>query len=252
MIETTLQTIWSAKREENSHIPVHDHNYYELVYYCSGSGSTTVGSEAHTFHRGTCVLIPPGCSHDEHHHSGADVICLGFFTPEPLPQLVFQDETLAVQRILRELLTETATQPWDYQTMLRIKLSELCLHISRAARTKPLTPKSFAYIINYIKENYHEKISLSDCAAQLNFSSDYFRHKFKELTGLSPQQFLLRQRLNAARELLNGSTLSCTEIAGRCGFSTAAQFSRLFRQAFGTTPQRFRKECSEKEVSHDI
>jgi len=247
LAEPTLQTVWATKREKNTHIPFHEHNYHELVYYCSGSGSTTVGGERIAFHRGSCVLIPPGCRHDEHHTTGAEVICLGFFSAEPLPWLHFTDEALAVHRILRELLSETAEQPWDYRSMLRIKLSELTIHISRAARTNPSTPKSFAYIINYIKENYHERISLSDCAAQLNFSSDYFRHKFKELTGLSPQQFLLQQRLGAARELLIGSTLSCTEIAGRCGFSTPAQFSRLFRQAFGTPPQAFRQTGPKEE-----
>ncbi|MBQ8143763.1 MAG: helix-turn-helix transcriptional regulator, partial [Butyricicoccus sp.] len=95
--------------------------------------------------------------------------------------------------------------------------------------------------IHYIEENYHEKIVLAECARQLNLSYDHFQHKFKALTGLSPKQYLTRQRLSAAKNLLLSGTLSCTEIAQRCGFSTSAQFSALFKKEFGCAPTQFQK-----------
>ena len=87
----------------------------------------------------------------------------------------------------------------------------------------------------------------------MNISYDYFQHKFKELTGFSPQQFLLNQRLLAAKELLQNSRLSCTEIAYRCGFSTSAQFSMLFKTHLGMSPLAFRNSLhSHERVLNDI
>ena len=101
--------------------------------------------------------------------------------------------------------------------------------------------KNFDYIIHYIKENFHEKIILADCARQLNLSYDYFQHKFKALTGFSPRQFLLMQRLAASEKMLAAGNLSCTKIAYLCGFSSSAQYSAIFKREYGLTPLQFRK-----------
>jgi len=83
---------------------------------------------------------------------------------------------------------------------------------------------------------------LSDCAKQLNLSYDYFQHKFKAITGCSPQQFLIKQRLKASKKLLKEGELNCTEIAFRCGFSTSAQYSALFKKEYGSSPLQYQKE----------
>ena len=123
--------------------------------------------------------------------------------------------------------------------MIQVKLNELYLHIIRDHNTLS-EEKSFEYIINYIKENYHEKMILSNCAKQLHLSYDYFQHKFKKITGYSPQQFLVKQRLLASEKMLRNSELNCTEITYRCGFSTPAQFSSLFKREYNLTPLQFR------------
>ena len=125
--------------------------------------------------------------------------------------------------------------------MISLKLNELFLYVERSERPS-INEKNFEYVINYIQETYHDKIVLSDCAKQLNISYDYFQHRFKEITGRSPRQFLINRRLTASKELLLHSKLSCTEIAYRCGFSTSAQYSAIFNKAFGLTPMQYRKK----------
>ena len=96
-------------------------------------------------------------------------------------------------------------------------------------------------MINYISENYYNKIQFKNLAKQLNFSYDYFQHRFKQLTGFSPQQFLIEKRINAAENMLKENDLNCTEISYRCGFSNSAQFSAIFKQKKGITPLQYRK-----------
>ena len=75
----------------------------------------------------------------------------------------------------------------------------------------------------------------------MHISYDYFQHRFKEIVGESPQQFLVRKRVEAAEGLLADGTLSCTEIAYQCGFSNSAQFSAIFKREKGITPRQYQQ-----------
>ena len=238
-------SIWEAKRNKNLYVNYHSHTYHELVYYPSGSGETDIGGTVYQFSENCFALIPHHSEHNEIHHSSSEVICLGFWTADDLPFGFYSDSNHTILKILKELLSEVKNQKYGYATMLTIKLHELLLHIFRSENSTATT-KDFAYVINYIQENFHEHIHLSDCARQLNISYDYFQHKFKTITGYSPQQFLMEQRLQACRKLLKDSNYNCSEIAYRCGFCTSAQFSTLFKKRYGVTPLQFKTQHMQK------
>ena len=239
MINCQLVSVWKTIRPKDWPIQLHAHNYYELVYY-KGIGETEVGETLWRFQPNTFMMISPGVPHNEVHRTRSEVICLGFLCSEPLPQKLFTDAESEILAILQDILLEAAAQSFGYKDLITAKLTELCIRILRLQTTASANTKNFEYIIRYITENYHEKLLLSDCARQLNISYDYFQHRFKELTGYSPQAFLLQQRLNGAKTLLAKKSLSCTEIAYRCGFSTSAQFSMQFKRAMGISPLQYR------------
>ena len=217
-------------------------HYYELVYYCDGTGITKVGEKTYDFFSNTFMMIPCGVMHDELHYSGCAVFVLGFHCEVCLPQFFGEDFSNDVLKIITSIYDEATNQLPGYHDMIEAKFNELVVKLLRKNHLKTADVKNFEYIINHLKENYHERISLSDCAAQLDISYDYFQHKFKEITGYSPRNYLLNLRLKASKELLLNEQLSCTEISYRCGFSTSAQFSMLFKRKYGVSPQNFRKE----------
>lgn len=237
-------SIWETKREVNRHINLHSHKYHELVYYPTGSGITKIDNETFSFNDNCFALIRRGTDHNETHHTSSDVICLEFTGTDNLPFGFFYDKSHMIHKNLKELLNEIREQKYGYKEMLTIKLNELLVRILRDDAGEDFV-KDFAHIVNYIKENLHEDIKLSDCAKQLNISYDYFRHKFKTITGFSPQQYLIEQRLIASKRMLKDSNYTCTEIAYRCGFSTAASFSALFKTKYCITPLQFRKTTTE-------
>lgn len=240
-----LVSLWCATRIQNTYINYHAHNCHELVYYLSGSGKTNIGDTSFHFAEDTFALIPKNTEHDELHYSDCEVICLKFSGADDLRSFFYQDSTHKISKILTELLHEISQQPYGYQHMLEIKLNEIMLHIARKENDTGNT-KNFDYIINLLRENFFEHISLSDCAKQLNISYDYFQHKFKKLTGTSPQQFLIEQRLLFAEKLLVEGNSNCTEIAYRCGFSTSAQFSAFFKRRFGQSPLQYKRLHQQK------
>lgn len=244
MKDLRLVSIWEAKRLRNTYINYHCHAYHELVYYASGGGETIIDGKTFHFSDNCFAVIPRDVEHNETHSADSEVICLEFAGAEDLPLGFYAEPTHAVFQILKALLSEVKNQKFGYEEMLSIKLNELVLHIVRNENNTSTT-KTFAHIINYIQENIHEHINLSDCARQLNISYDYFQHKFKALTGYSPQQFLMEQRLLACKKLLLEGKYNCTEIAYRCGFCTSAQFSALFKKRYGVTPLQFRRQYGE-------
>jgi len=85
-----------------------------------------------------------------------------------------------------------------------------------------------------------KKDNVKKYAEQLNISYDYFRHKFKEMTGLSPQEYITNKKLESAAIMLSSTFFSCSEIAEKCGFSNSAQFSKMFKEKYNMSPKQYR------------
>lgn len=220
-------------REKETYIQYHNHNYYEMVFYCEGKGTTHIGEECYSFAKNDFVLIPPYMKHDELHQKNGKVICICFYLDTELPVGFYKGNTHEHKEILNEIEREVSDQLYGYEDVLKSLLTTFLIKKVRETPKAHLLKKNdFTFIINYISDNYHEKISLKQLSDQMNISYDYFRHSFKEQTGYSPQQFLIMKRLQAATKLLCNTGLSCTEIAYQCGFSNSAQFSMLFKRNY--------------------
>ena len=242
-----LITVQEMQRRQGQDIQLHKHNYYEIVYYSQGAGKSTVGNACYSISPHSFVVIPPNVEHEEHHSADGNLFCIVFQLGERLDQQKQQDVQGTIRRIGRSILQEVTEQNMFYREMILLKLNELVLEILRLEnKEQKYSAKNFEYVINYIAQNYHEKIVMRNMAEQMHISYDYFQHRFKEIQGESPQQFLLRTRIDEAVRLLEAGGLSCTEIAYRCGFSTSAQFSSLFKREKGGSPRAYLKDYSFK------
>ena len=87
-----------------------------------------------------------------------------------------------------------------------------------------------------------QDLGLSCLASAVGLSPYHFARAFKRSTGLSPHRYVLRTRLERAKELLATSDLSIADIAARIGYQDhPSQLSRLFRRELGVTPQAYRR-----------
>lgn len=87
----------------------------------------------------------------------------------------------------------------------------------------------------------------ADCPVQMlaracGVSHGHFAHAFKISTGLPPHRWLLRLRIQRAREMMERTKDSLSAIALSCGFADQSHFTRAFRAATGMTPARWRRE----------
>jgi transcriptional regulator GlxA family with amidase domain len=87
----------------------------------------------------------------------------------------------------------------------------------------------------------HKPIQLRDMAAQESMSVRTFTRRFREETGVSPGQWLTRQRVERARHLLESTGLSVDQVAHDAGFGTAQSMRQHLQTALGVTPTTYRR-----------
>ena len=86
-----------------------------------------------------------------------------------------------------------------------------------------------------------EDLTLAELADGAGMSVYYFARLFKQSTGKTPQQYIIEQKINRAKQLLLETDSAVTEIAYRLGFATPSHFTMLFKRLTGATPTAFRK-----------
>jgi AraC-like DNA-binding protein len=94
-----------------------------------------------------------------------------------------------------------------------------------------------------------EKVDLEALARKLGVGYSYFRRIFREQTGLSPWQYLIKSRLARARRILASGEDSLSEIAEAVGFGSAFHFSAAFKKAHRVSPDTWRKQFKKKPAS---
>lgn len=94
-------------------------------------------------------------------------------------------------------------------------------------------------IREYIQANLSRDISLAELAELAGLSRFHFTRSFKRSIGLPPHQYLLRQRIERAKELLALGRLPVSEIAASVGLPGPGQLARTFRRMTGITLKEF-------------
>lgn len=89
-----------------------------------------------------------------------------------------------------------------------------------------------------------EELSIKDIALKLNIGERWLRELFQKQVGANPQSILMSRKLDIARNLLDHSCLSITDIAFNSGFQSLRRFNDAFKKRFDTAPSVFRKNPS--------
>jgi AraC family transcriptional regulator len=104
--------------------------------------------------------------------------------------------------------------------------------LSRVAR--------IAAVEQYITANLGQDLSINELANLVHLSPYHFARFFKQSTGLSPHQYVLKRRIDEGKRLMRQTTLDLAEIAQQLGFRDQSHFTARFRKLTGVTPKRWR------------
>jgi AraC family transcriptional regulator len=104
-----------------------------------------------------------------------------------------------------------------------------------------LSPWQLRRVLDFLIAHLNDDPTIAELARECGLSSGYFARAFRKTTGITPHQWLIRKRVERARELLLGNGLRLADIALACGFVDQSHFSRVFGRFEGNSPGRWRQ-----------
>ncbi len=97
-------------------------------------------------------------------------------------------------------------------------------------------------ITDWMAQHFAEEFSLDQLASQAGLSKFHFIRLFRAATEMSPSQYHIHLRLNAARKLLRETDKSVITVGLEVGYSNPSHFAQLFRRETGLSPSEYRRQ----------
>jgi len=264
---------------QNPQPPLETHTHYfdELVFVYGGSGIHEVDDERYPLIRGDVFVLRGNHKHgfDETNNLHLEMVLYtrdffeslkkefydlpGFqtlFILEPRyrknhkfkAKLHLNSEQLnEVSRLLSIMNDETKSKRPGYQSVIDHLFGILIVLVSRYySETESPKPKALmriSSVISYMEENYAQPVSVAFLAKHVYVAERTLRHLFKEITGLSPKDYLIRLRIEKAAEMMaNNSNIRVIDASINTGFDNSSYFTRKFKEIVGITPMNFIKQ----------
>ena len=110
--------------------------------------------------------------------------------------------------------------------------------------------QAIAQLQRWLEQHFAEPIGLEAMAARIHCSPRSLSRRFKEATGLTPNDYLQRVRIAAAESELVAGSEAIERIASRVGYENRTAFAKLFKQVTGETPAAYRQRCRVGDSAH--
>ncbi len=99
----------------------------------------------------------------------------------------------------------------------------------------------FKEVLDFVDANFCSDISSETIAERFGYVESYFCRRFKEITGISPMQYIQILRLEKALKLIKEGKMKINEVASECGFSEQGYFARCFKKRYGISPSKYKE-----------
>lgn len=244
---------------------MHAHeDFVELILICSGSSEYLIHDKKVIIKPGDLLVYNAGVVHDEVSDPDMEVgsYCIAVgglhmsglrenaLIPDDAGYVFPTGKYFADLRCLFEMMFRTlsAGEPNAelFCSSLMHALLVSVLTVTAGPRAESEEPLEEPHILGrrikeYIDKHYMEPITLQSMGEALHISPYYLSHVFKQMSGYSPVQYLLRRRIGEAQTLLITTDLSITRIAEMVGYDTQSYFNLQFTKNVGMPPNKFRQ-----------
>ena len=227
-----------SKRRENR-------DKWAIIVKYEGETVYTIEGKKHLSNSTHVNILPKGCSYDWKCTKAGHYIAIEFNSPSESRELltfsVSSSEKLIKQ--IKKLELEK-TLKGDYSRLECIKgIYDIILTLLNSAPPKYTTTtkhKKIAPALDYIAQNYNQKLENDKLAALCGISTVYFRKLFTEVMKKTPTEYIQSLKIEKAKEMLISDYGSIGDIAGELGYLNIYDFSRTFKRIVGVSPKNFR------------
>tara|TARA_R110002020_G_scaffold353399_1_gene566368 strand:- start:908 stop:1741 length:834 start_codon:yes stop_codon:yes gene_type:complete len=236
----------------------HTHDFHQIVITLCGSSEFEIEGLGGRVNAFSGCIVP---ANHEHYYSGyGHNRQLIFDLPEDAPALTGENRELValfdaprffgLDNALRHYLEfmqselaqgfDTSTNSFQQDRLAATLLGSLKARLGTAASSTQQR-LDLTRINRFIRQHLAEELRVADLARLACLSEAHFSDCFRAQTGLSPWQYVKRQRLHAARQLILQSRLPLTDIAIQTGFANQSALSHAFRRSYGLSPRKLRQ-----------
>lgn len=243
---------------------------YLMLLVISGLVEIHIKGSPYLCPAGTAVLYGPNQSQRYQHLFDTNPASMWIhFTGEEvdnmLKRLHLQTESFYkiaypgnLANLITDLISELQNKDLFYAESASLILQNILLYVAKNSipyhNTQPDLPNAHSYeikvpvdvskIVTYLNTHYTETLEIGEIAEQLHLSHSRLIALFKKFETVTPKQYIINLRIRKARELLENSSLSISEIATTVGYPNALYFSRIFKKNTGISPTQYRlKNC---------
>lgn len=237
-------------------------DFYLIHYIVSGKGTVILNDTAYTVGARQAFWMAPDVR-GWYRADREDPFVQAFFAfkgtaaPKAAQSLVLSREHPlstgyggGLPSLCMELVNGLETVPQPEWFCLELLMRMLAQFASSASTTLPRAQQHVARAQQYIHQHYAEHITIQQVAQAQFLDRSHLARLFKTSTGLTPHEYLLRYRLNRAKEALAYSCLPLSAIAQAVGFEQYSSFYRSFIAQEGVTPQQWRQQTAGAGRNH--
>lgn len=267
-IDFSLNVFRVTSFKPGYHFKTHNHKRIELIYVLRGSCVMIIENELVSLTRGNSIFVFPYTSHDFQVHAagGAKIVQLEFTLDKPesnspgrctLDGLHFLNSLSEDRKFIKipnnpeirdcmeRIIRENRMKLENSDMLSKLYFLELDILLSRYIQKVPDGDSEFEnncikQAMKIIHKDYCAEIKITHLAAECGVSERYFRKLFKKYLESTPHDYCNNLRIGKAVELLSNPEIPIKEIAYSTGYSTPQYFCRVFKKAYGFTPQKYR------------
>jgi AraC-like DNA-binding protein len=270
MLTSSIDVLWTARYDYrcNWKLVPHKHDYFQMIYFLSGSGRLLLGDTEYRIQPGDLFLIKPQRIHGLAPHSPVKTLDLKFVVNdnvlresllEATERITQSDSTIAAH--FEHIRREGERKDYLYRESCKLFLLQVLVQYLRqdkhSAATQAAELNQAADLssedeipddsvvrkaLEFIRNHYAEDLELPQIAESVQRSDRHLRQHFEDCLGVPPMRYLQQYRLRKAKELIQYSDYPLKEIAELVGFKTIHHFTRIFHELLGESPGAWRRK----------
>lgn len=265
---------FKRKFDEMHETNIHYHDFISMVYVLSGACTYRISETQYQVKKGDMLVFNPGVNHGKTVKPGEEILELhvGFdniqvegltknnlISPEACPVIGLQEHEQEFFKCCSDIYLEQENDLPGCELMLKIQVMRLIVLFLISTRSSLYPSKNplvsfdsneksviVSTLITFLNENYMRPVSLDTISKSIYLSPTYISKVFKEETGETPINYLIKLRLSKAREMLQDGRHSIKSVARSVGYEDAYYFSKLYKKYNRVSPSSIRKPVEKR------
>lgn len=225
-----------------------------LIYMIQGELTADIGGSKYVIRKDELICIPPEtvysyyCSSADNvryfwiHFTGSDA--LSVLSESGISHLTVYKAAPASENteLYEELFSEFRSRHAAFTYRTALILRNILMRLATQANEQGEQRGTLDTSIRFIHTHLNHDLSVKKLADMEFLSEGYYRSLFKQVTGVSPSEYITEQRIGRACQLLTETTMSIDRVSEGVGIHDRLYFQRFFKKHTGITPAQFREK----------